>query len=226
MADRRPTWMGSVIAIAAAAGGISLVADDSAQLVSLAVEVFGLLVLSSGVAMWHRGRGLLGVGAVLAGAGTVLAAFSLGIVLPESIVEVAELVPSMFGVALVALGLSSGRGTRSRPLVTVGVILIAVTVLISGALNEALELSSIAAVAATAIAWDAAEQAISLGEHVGRGADSTGVELVHSGGSAVVGGVAVGAAAGLDAVEATEIPLEGFVLLLGAAIVLTAALYR
>lgn len=223
---RRPSWTGSAIAVGVAAGAISLVASNSAQLVPLVLAVSGLLALASDAPARASDLDPLGVGVVLAGTGLVLAAGYLAVHLPESMTAVAELVPSLVGLGLIGLGLSWVRLLPSRPLVTVGAACIASTALISGVVDETPALSVIVAVAATAIAWDAAEQAISLGEQVGRGTDSTGVELAHSGASAVVAAVAVATAAAVKAIGTTEVPLGGLVLLLGAAIVLLVALYR
>ena len=79
-------------------------------------------------------------------------------------------------------------------------------------------------VIATVLAWDFGEQAISVGEQLGREADTTQLEITHAAGSTVVG---VGAGAlgyGIYLVSSGGQPVPTLVFLLLAAVVLTSAL--
>lgn len=95
------------------------------------------------------------------------------------------------GAGLVALvaGLRAGL----RRLVSLGVLGLILGVLVAGAVGVPAELLLVSA-AASAVAWDVADQAVSLGEQVGRGADTARAELVHAAGSALVATAAVAAA--------------------------------
>jgi hypothetical protein len=95
------------------------------------------------------------------------------------------------GVGLVALvgGLRQG----ARRVVSLGVLGLLVGVLVAGAVGLPTELLLVSA-AASAVAWDVADQAVSLGEQVGRRADTARAEFVHAAGSALVATVAVAAA--------------------------------
>ena len=95
------------------------------------------------------------------------------------------------GTGLLALVLGLRAGVR--PAVSLGVLGLFLGVLVAGAVGVPTELLLVSA-AASAVAWDVADQALSLGEQVGRGADTARAELVHAAGSALVASVAVAAA--------------------------------
>jgi len=82
----------------------------------------------------------------------------------------------------------------------------------------------VGAIVAMILAWDTGEQAISLGEHVGRYADTTEVELIHFVGSAATGVAAIVIAAATYRIGVSEIPPLGLGLLLGAVLVLAIAI--
>jgi hypothetical protein len=95
------------------------------------------------------------------------------------------------GVGLVALVGGLSRGVDA--LVSLGVLGLVLGVLVAGAAGAPAELLLVSA-AASAVAWDVADQAVSLGEQVGRRADTARAEFVHAAGSALVATVAVAAA--------------------------------
>lgn len=123
----------------------------------------------------HTGTALAGLVGSVAVAGQALGG-------PAAVVGGAGLV------ALVA-GLRAGV----RQLVSLGVLGLILGVLVAGAVGVPAELLLVSA-AASAVAWDVADQAVSLGEQVGRGADTARAELVHAAGSALVATAAVAAA--------------------------------
>jgi hypothetical protein len=86
------------------------------------------------------------------------------------------------GLLVVAAGLSDARADAAA----VGVVLLFVGVVVAGVAGGGALVLLGAAVAAT-LTWDLAEQAVTLGEQVGRGADTRRGELVHAGGSLAVG---------------------------------------
>jgi len=124
------------------------------------------------------------------------------------------------GVGLAALVAGLRRGVRR--LVSLGVLGLLLGVLIAGAVGVPAELLLVSA-AASAVAWDVATQAVSLGEQVGRGADTARAELVHAAGSALVATVAV-AAAYLVFQVVTGGPVLALALLLLGAILLASVL--
>ncbi|MEF8843022.1 MAG: hypothetical protein V5A62_15590 [Haloarculaceae archaeon] len=124
------------------------------------------------------------------------------------------------GVGLAALVAGLRRGIRR--LVSLGVLGLILGVLVAGAVGVPAELLLVSA-AASAVAWDVATQAVSLGEQVGRDADTARAELVHAAGSALVATVAV-AAAYLVFATVTGGPVLALVLLLLGAILLASVL--
>lgn len=95
------------------------------------------------------------------------------------------------GVGLLALVLGLRMGSMRA--VSLGAVGLFAGVLVAGAVGVPAELLLVS-VAASVVAWDVAAQAISIGEQVGRAADTARAELVHAAGSALVATAAVGAA--------------------------------
>ena len=124
------------------------------------------------------------------------------------------------GVGLLALVAGLRRGVRR--LVSLGVFGLLLGVLVAGAVGVPTELLLVSA-AASAVAWDVADQAVSLGEQVGRGADTSRAELVHAAGSALVATLAV-TAAYLVFTAVTGGPVLALALLLLGAILLASVL--
>ena len=125
------------------------------------------------------------------------------------------------GLGLLLLTVGVVRGSRRA--VTLGAALAVVGVLASG-LASASAPRLLVATAAAVLAWDLGEQAINVGEHLGRAARTRRLELVHAadGGLVAVGGVAVGY--GLFLVGSGRQPLPALVVLLAAGLLLAAAL--
>jgi len=126
---------------------------------------------------------------------------------------------SLGGLALFAVGVVLG----SRRGLTLGAGVLLLSALVGGLLSGAAYLL-LPGVIATVLAWDFGEQAINVGEQLGRGADTTQLEVTHAAGSTVVG---VGAGAlgyGVYLVSSGGQPVTALVFLLLAVVVLTSAL--
>lgn len=121
---------------------------------------------------------------------------------------------------LVALVVGLERGLRR--LVSLGVLGLVLGVLAAGAVGLPSELLLVSA-AGSAVAWDVADHAVSLGAQVGRDADTARAELVHAAGSALVASVAV-AAAYLVFRSVAGGPVLALVLLLVGAVLLASVL--
>jgi len=125
----------------------------------------------------------------------------------------------LVGAGLLALGVFAG----SRPAIDLGALALFAGVVFAAAWSTSPVLPLVGAVAAV-VAWDAAENGLSLGQQLGRDAATGRAEAVHA---AVTLGVGLVAAIGAYAVyrlSAGNQPLPALVLLLFAAVVLTAAL--
>lgn len=224
-AVHRPTLLGGAASVAAGVLAVALVASSGPQHRALGIEVAGLVAIAVGIELRHREHGLVGVVVALGGVGIAGAAMFAGSVGVSSLAERVELLPGMAGLVLLVAGVSKLRSGWERHLVTAGTALILVSAVGSGVVLETASLPLLASVVATVVAWDVGEQAINLGEQVGRQAETHSVELVHGLGGVAVGAVAVGLAVVVQGNAITGIPLAALAALLGAGVVLMLALY-
>jgi hypothetical protein len=125
------------------------------------------------------------------------------------------------GALLVAVGLVLG----SRRFVTGGSFVALLGVLYGG-LFAAPPAFLVLGTAAVVLAWDVGEQAINVGEQLGREADTERLELMHAAGSTVVAASASGVGYGVYLLGAGGQPVTALVFLLVAAVALTSALRR
>ncbi len=123
------------------------------------------------------------------------------------------------GLALFAIGALGGR----RGSATLGAVVLFSGVVIAGWEGAPVGAVLVGATAAV-VAWDLAEHAIGLGEQLGREADATRNVIVHGAVSLAVGTIAISASYGVYSVVGGGLPLSTLILLLLAAITLTAAL--
>ncbi|WP_435152680.1 DUF7519 family protein [Haladaptatus sp. DFWS20] len=125
----------------------------------------------------------------------------------------------VLGLVLVALGVVRG----SRKIVTTGSFALLVGVL-AGGLGTAPPELLIPGTIATVLAWDFGEQAINVGEQLGREADTQTLELMHAAASTVVAISAGGVGYGIYLLGSGGQPMTALVFLLIAALALTSAL--
>lgn len=152
------------------------------------------------------------------------ARLSAGLAIAAAGVSVAAAGPAgaplgALGVVLIAAGVLRG----ARAAVTVGALLAVGGVLAAG-LASAPVPGLLVGTAAAVLAWDLGEQAINVGEHLGRVASTRRLELVHAanGTLVAVAGIAVGY--GIFLVAAGRQPVPALVVLLAAGLALAAAL--
>ena len=225
-AIHRPTLLGATLSVMAGVLAVALVASAGPQRRALGLEVLGLVALAVGIDLRHRDRGLTGAVVAIGGVGIAGAAMYTGSLDAASLGQRLELLPGMAGLVLLVAGVSKLRAGWERHLVTAGTALLLVGAVGSGIAREAGSLVLLASVVATVVAWDVGEQAINLGEQVGRQAETRGVEIVHGVGALAVGAAAVGLAVGVERYTVTGVPLAGLAALLVAAVVLMLALYN
>ena len=212
--ERVPDHAGGLVALLAAALATASVADATGQLLALAGELLALLVVAVGVRGLRAGhRPLGGLIAVVGGLG-VLASIGYGIVTPAPTTRVVELLPGMVGLGVLFLGVLPLHPRWSRVLVSAGAILVGGGLLASGVVLEAGRFRLLAGTALVVVAWDAAEQAVNLGEQVGRRGSSRRVVATHSAWSVGVGVVGVAAATGVYSLDVTGLPILAVGLLL------------
>lgn len=222
--DHRPTAIASGLAVLVAAGVVVAVAGTQ-QALGVGLVVFGLFVVGfASHGNWddRTGSVLVGLcgGALVAGGVAVAAAQSL------STAEAAQLYPGLAGLVVLGLALVPVRRDRATALATLGAGLLFVSVLNSGVTYGSSRVVLLAATVGVVTAWDAARQAISLGEQVGRRAVTGRVELVHVAATMVVGGLLVVPVELVWRLDVTNLPLVGLVVFLGAAVAFLVVLYR
>ncbi len=227
--DHRPAVVGSAVAVLAALAATAVVAHRPAQLGALALEAVGLAVVLAAARRDEPWAALPAVAGWLA----VAAALAIGATQPARVSFRVELVPGMVGAAAIAAGLVAPRRfevlaplePRARRLLAVGVACVVVGVLSSGFVYGADSAHLLAATALAVLAWDAGENAVSLGRQVGRDGVTARVEIAHVGASAVVGALAVGAALAAAALPLSGVPVAAVLLLLVAVLALAVALW-
>ncbi|WP_267642764.1 DUF7519 family protein [Haloarchaeobius amylolyticus] len=132
----------------------------------------------------------------------------------------------VLGGALGMLALAPGVVLGSRRLVHLGAVGLLAGLVFAGATGTApsAELLMLVGTTATVLAWDVGQNAIGLGEQLGREAETTRAELAHIGGSAVVGTLTGGVAYAVYQVATEGQPVSALALLLLAVVILTTAL--
>lgn len=220
--DHRPSSLASVLSLALAAASVALVATGPVQRQSLVLVLAGVLVTGVG---YRRREGLVPLARIAIGLLVVLAGVQFSIAADLGRIGDAELLPGLYGLVVLGLGLLPVRRGWETRLATLGVGLVLVGVLFSGVTRDAGLIGVLGATVAGVAAWDAARHAVTLGEQVGRSAATTRVELVHVGATVVVGLASAALAVGVWTLRITDLPLVGLVFLLAAGAVLLLALY-
>ncbi|WP_418280357.1 DUF7519 family protein [Halorubrum sp. DTA98] len=222
---RLPARFSGVIAVALAAGAVVLVAAEPVQRWVLAVALVGVAVFAGGGMLWRRDRSVaIGVVGVAIGVvGTLLVAAALGLALtrPPRYVDRVELLPGLVGLWVLAAGLVPLRLGSERTLVDAGTGLVFLTVLAGGVIQSTPLRAVLLAGVLTMVAWDVAENAVSLGGQLGVAADAGRSEIVHVGGSVAVGAVAVVLVALVNELDVDGLPFAGLIALLVAGVILT-----
>lgn len=140
---------------------------------------------------------------------------------PTATVTPVSLLAGVLGLVLVAAGVGFDRG-RQR-LVTVGAAVLFSGVLTAGAMGAPIELLLVGGTASI-LAWDFGQNAISVGEQLGRESRTTRAEIVHAAGSTIVATLTAGVGYAIYRVASGGQPIVALVFLLIAAIVLVSTL--
>jgi hypothetical protein len=224
VANTRPTRLSGGLAALAALAAVGVLATAAIR-PALIAEAIALVLLAGGIEAAHRGRRLLG--ALVAGAGVVGVVGSVAWVwaLGGDLLTLVEFAPGMVGAFLIALGVAPVRGQGSRRLVQAGAGLVFLTVLFGGTvLRPGLETLLLSG-GATIVAWDAGENAIGVGEQLGRRADTRRIEAVHAVATVAVVGASVLAGLVVRGVGTPGLPLAELIALLIGVVLLAGALH-
>ncbi len=223
---RHPVRISSGLAFVAGVLAVSIVADADVQRQILAIAVASISTFAIGGLVWRRGLSVLGVAAALAGTAGVLFALVQAVTRPAFFTQQIELVPGLLGLWVLVAALVPIRLGWERALVDTGTGLIFVTVLIGGVVQGISFAMILAAGILTILAWDAAENAISVGGQLGLGAPTIRGELVHCTASCVVATGAIGLVYLVNGLGIDELPFTALLALLIAGVALAVASYR
>lgn len=223
---RRPAIQSAGVSVAAGVLAIAIVADTPVQRRALAIALVGVVAFLGGGRLWRRGQRL--GGGLLAATGTLglLLALQLAALGPAQYIHRFELVPGVLGLWLLAAGVLPVRSGWERPLIDAGAGLLFVAVLTSGVVRGASVAALVVAGALTVLAWDAAENGVSVGDQLGTRASTRTGELVHVGGTAAVGCLAVVATLTVARLGIDGLSFAALAALLVAGIVLTLVYHR
>lgn len=222
---KHPSYAGSGIALVAALCVTGLITSSPLQLTVVGIEALGIFMLLCSGLVRQRGRRITGLLLLITGSIIVCLSLGLSVVFPMGLIERGALIGGVFSPVLVLLGLYPLRVEWSRNLTGLGTALLSSSVVISEWVTQMGQVQLLLAVLLTVLAWDAAEQAITLGNDVGRGARTVAVSITHTTGSLAVGLLALTVAIGLYGRTPSSIPIAALVLLFGAVLLLLLALY-
>lgn len=222
----RPLPGSAALSVLAGAGAVLLVADAPVQRTAVLTALVGLVAVAGGIELAHRDRWPWGLVTGVGGGGIVLGALGQSVARTAGVSASLELLPGIVGLLILVLGLGAAVPGRERSFITIGTGMVLLGVFFSGIVYGASMGRLLAATVATVVAWDLGEQAVNLGEHVGRQARTWQVEAVHGGAAVLVGVIAVVAAFGIYHINITGVPLGGLSALLVGGVVLAVALYN
>lgn len=166
---------------------------------------------------------VLGGAGVVTGLLVVILAIERLAVVPNRFIVM--LAPGIVGILILVLALFPVEGTGSRSLVTLGTGGVFLSVLMAGVLHAPAPQLVLGAIGCV-LAWDAGEQAINVGEHLGSEAESHPSEVPHLAGSLLVGVGAFIVAMGVGRLSLWDLTLTQFSLLLVAGMCFMLALHE
>lgn len=179
----------------------------------IAAVVFGL----------RQDRWVLGGAGVISGLFVVILAIERLAVVPNRFIIM--LAPGFVGIMVLVLALFPVEGTGSRSLVILGTAGVFLSVLMAGVLHAPAPQLVLGAIGCV-LAWDAGEQAISVGEHLGSEAESRPGEVPHLAASLLVGVGAFIVAMGVGRLNLWDLTLTQFSLLIVAGMLFMLALHE
>lgn len=222
--NRRPARLSGGVAVALALASVGLVGGSGTVWSTLFAGAVGLGLLALGSGLRGDDHQASGIALSALGAGVVLLAFGLAATQPDRLGVRLWLTAGMVGVVLVGSGVVPLRGNGSRRPVRAATVLLFSTVLLGGLLALASLGTLLVASVAALLAWDIGENAISVGEQLGRATETHHIELAHLVFSGLVGVVAVVVGRLVSDVQAPSLTLGGFLVLLLAVVLFAVAL--
>ncbi|WP_435362185.1 DUF7519 family protein [Haloarchaeobius sp. DFWS5] len=185
-------------------------------------------VVITALALWIASHDEFAIGLVvgLIGLPVALAGVALAWAGVGRLTVTLALAPTILGGLLVAAAVIPRSGTGSRLLLKVGAAVVMVGILVAGITKQVSFGELLLAGVVLVFAWDAGENAMNVGEQLGREPKTWPVEAAHLCGTAIVGAVTIGLGQVTKGLGTPGLPLGQFALLLVAVVVLTAALHE
>ena len=226
--DSGPTVLSAGVSIGAGTVAMWVLMEAPVQRRLLGVALLGTVLWTIGAGSWKRNRVAPGVLVSCIGLLIVAVAVSNAATTPDRIVDRLVLIPGLVGIWVVSLGLIPVRLRWSRRFVDFGTALLFLAVLTAGFVQGPSALTLVIATAATILAWDAAENAVSLGGQVGAGwtTSSARAEVVHITLSTCVAGLVIVAGVVVTRLAVQGLSLGVLLALLVAGVALTLAHHR
>lgn len=222
----RPAAGSSALGVALGVLAVTLVAESGGQRQVLAVGVAGAVAFAFGVEKSRREESVTGELAAAGGTLLLLVALVLAFTRPMLTIYRFELVPGLLGVFVLAAGVAPARRGWERRLIATGTGLVFLSVVVSGVVQSTELWPLLVAGAATIVAWDVSEHAVSLGAQVGEDARTLRAELTHALATVVVAGAAILAVYVVQGIGVSGLPFAALAALLLAGVALAVAHYR
>lgn len=222
----RPAVGSSALGVALGVLAVTLIAETGAQRQVLAVGVAGAVAFAFGVEKSRREESATGELAVAGGTVLLLVALVLAFTRPMLTIHRFELAPGLLGIFVLAAGVAPARRGWERRLVASGTGLVFLSVVVSGVVQTTDLWPLLVAGAATIVAWDVSEHAVSLGYQVGEDARTLRAELTHALATVVVAGAAILAVYVVEGLGVSDLPFAALAALLLAGVALAVAHYR
>lgn len=222
----RPSVPSGALASLLAVGVVLSLGGGDAVRTGLAIQVGGLLAVGIGLVGYRRGHRISGAAVAVAGGCVAAAAVGVFVSGSDSLSETLRFVTGFLGLPLLAAAVLPLRGRGSRTLAKLGAGGVFLCVVVSGLFQAVGVTNLLLATVATIIAWDAAENAVSIGEQLGRGATAWRLEATHTVGSALVGLAGVAGIHFTQGVAGGNLSLTAFTLMFVALLLFAAAMHR
>ncbi|WP_338729766.1 hypothetical protein [Haladaptatus sp. DJG-WS-42] len=222
---RKPTRIASVAAVLAAALPAFFIVDLPAIPSALVFILGGLFVAGLGDETRTRGYRWLGNGVLALGVVVGLVGVVRGFAGAPSPRFMVVVGPLLLGAWVLGLGVIPLR-KGSRWLVKAGSFFLLAGVVMAGVVQMGDLGTFLLATIALVVAWDAGDHSITLGQQLGRGAQTAQVEVTHLVGTVGAGIVAYLATKAVEGFGTPGVPLSALLGLLVAVLVLLIALHR
>lgn len=212
----QPAYAGGVLAVVAAVSATGTLAPALLHVSIAGVEGVGALLLLGSGLFRRRGHPVVGGGLVVTGCALVCLSLALGAFATGGSLARIPFLGGLLATVFVTLGVVPLRRSWARGCNRLAAVLFSCCVVFSAWAADPTDFQVVAGSALLLVAWDAAEHSITLGEDVGRSAQTRQVAVVHAAGSLVVGlaaGIVVFVARWL---ELPAVPDAAFALLLSA----------